>query len=107
MEHEYTGKSLTDAEINDLEPFDDDECIDFLKNLLDELDDPMHIGITKKVIEDGYNSLSSQQQLVFKTYILKPVLQKCGRCDTFLWEEADFIRENGLCTYCQEIWDND
>lgn len=107
MDHGYIGISLTSDEIDNLEPFDDENCNDFFETLLDELDDPMHIVITKQVINNGYNSLSDKQKMIFKTYILKPTLVKCGRCEEFLWEEADYIRENGLCTYCQEIWDND
>lgn len=107
MEHGYTGIPLTTDEINDLEPFNDEACIDFLESLLDELDDSMHEGITKQVISKGYDSLSDKQKMVFKNYILKPVLVKCGRCEEFLWEEANYIHENGLCTYCQKMWDND
>lgn len=107
MNHGYTGISLISNEIDNLEPFDDECCNDFFETLLDELDNPMHIGITKQVIDNGYNSLSDKQKMVFKIYILEPNLLKCGRCEQFLWEEADYIRENGLCTYCQKMWDND
>lgn len=107
MGHGYTGKHFSSNEIDDMEPFDDTCCNDFFEILLDELDNQMHIGITKQVINNGYNSLSDKQKMIFKTYILKPALVKCGRCEEFVWEEADYIRENGLCTYCQKIWDND
>lgn len=103
----FSGINLTKSEVDNLEPFDGDECISFLKDLLYELDDPVHEGITKQVIDRGYESLSDKQKYIFKTYVIQPNAYACGRDEDFSWSESLFVRENGLCSYCQNVWDHD
>lgn len=57
---------------------------DFLKQLVDgdylDDDDPA-LGITKKVIAEGRESLSEKQDYVFRTYVLdKFVTEDCSLC---------------------------
>lgn len=94
-------------EIEEFEPFDDVNCADFVSIIIDCLDNPMHIGIAKAYIDNGYTSLSEKQKTVFKLYVLKPFMRRCKHDGTFLWEEAYMIYEDGLCSYCEHMHNKD
>lgn len=108
MSHNYEGIHMTNTEIDELEnSFNSQECLDFVEDyLFDMLENDTAIGVCKYMIKQGYNSLSDKQKRVIKIAIQQHIL-KCGRCEEFLWEEANYIIDNGLCTYCQQVWDND
>lgn len=90
-------------EIEEFEPFDDENCVDLVSDIIKCLNNPMHIGIAKSYINNGYNSLSDKQKTVFKLYVLKPFMRRCEQDGTFLWEEAYMIYEDGLCNYCNHM----
>jgi hypothetical protein len=108
MSHGYSGTHMSKTEIAELEnSLDSQDCLDFVENhLIDMLDNDVAIGVCKFWASNGYSSLSEKQKNVAMISLQQNLL-KCGRCDEFVWEEAAFIIDNGLCTYCQQVWDND
>ena len=106
--HGFSGRHMRKDEINEWEcTFDSEECIQFINELIkaESLENNAAIGVSKVYLDSGYNYLSEKQKNVFKT-VLQQNLLKCGRCEVFLWEEADYIIDNGLCPACQQSWDN-
>ena len=103
--HGYTGRRFTKDEISNTD-FSSQECLDYVKRyLLNQDEHPVAKGVLKRMVDVGYDSLTEKQQNVARIAFQKH-LCVCGRCEEFLWEEADFIEENGLCTWCQQSWDN-
>jgi len=83
---------------------------DYLASLLDDGDvwDETAVGITRKVIGDGEESLSSKQRYVFQKRVLEPFGQRdCTLCqDTIPWDDMEMARfrvlfgEPWLCSRC-------
>lgn len=77
---------------------------DFLKQLVDgaHLDDPA-LGITKKLIAEGRESLSQKQDYIFRTYVLDEfVTEDCSFCGSDIpWSEMyEALDNGGYCGYC-------
>lgn len=75
---------------------------------LDDLTDPTLVGITKKVIADGVDSLSAKQKYRFDKDVMGQFPQpKCERCRELIpFNEAyEYIHERSLCGSCQHTWD--
>ncbi len=75
---------------------------------LDDLTDPTLVGITKKVIADGVDSLSDKQKYRFEKDVMgqfpQPTCERCGELIPF--DEAyEHIHEKSLCGSCQHDWD--
>jgi len=84
---------------------DDDGFNDFLQQLIKgEHLDGAALGITKKVIDTGEQSLSPQQTYVFKTYVLDEfITPECKGCglDDIPWCEMYHAYDNGhVCNLC-------
>ncbi|AVW95428.1 hypothetical protein [Vibrio parahaemolyticus] len=95
--------------INDI--YDDDGFSDFLGLLIDmgHLEGAA-LGITKQVIDQGEDSLSSKQKFVFKNQVLEPhTVSECSRCGSNVpWSEMyDAAMEHGLCNYCWHMTTKD
>jgi hypothetical protein len=62
------------------------------------------LGITKKVIADGVESLSLKQRYVFDTYVIGEfATEKCESCQSpVLWSEMLEAYDNG--GYCAHCW---
>jgi hypothetical protein len=83
----------------------------FLQDLINggHLEGPA-LGITKKVIADGEESLSPKQQHVFKNYVLAEyVTNECKRCgEDIPWSEMYHAYDNGhLCNWCWHMTTKD
>jgi hypothetical protein len=104
---------LEDSDIKDLTSrFYQDDFNDFLETLLERdcIDKERDIGITKQVIDSGYDSLSEKQKMCFVLNVIKPNYIECQRCNEFIsWNEVMFIMddEDNYCSYCRQAWDND
>jgi len=104
-----TGIFMSRKEIDDLErTFDESECVEFVKGLIETLDNDIAVGVCKFFVKNGYDKLSDKQKNVFKI-TLQHNLMKCRICedDGFSWGEAQFIIDNGLCSFCKHKWDKD
>ena len=83
---------------------------ELLQNLLDDgyIEHDTAIGITKKVIKDGIESLRGDQRTVYGRYV-EPIFNnsetKCGRCqetiDSLPTNEKYFLISNGYCSLCE------
>ena len=84
--------------------YDEEGFAEFLQELLDSgsIDDGKEIGITKQVIDKGYDSLSDKQKWVFDKMIDANTFDECNRCgDSIPWCEMMYALDNdGLCSYC-------
>ena len=90
--------------------FMEEDANDFLQELINLgcLDDPAK-GITKLVIDKGFNSLSIKQQYVFKEAIIQHYTDECYRCGNEIpWTEMSAAEHNGgLCSWCDQVGSKD
>lgn len=95
--------------------FEDPDFLGFLQELLnsgilDEKEDldKMCIGISKKAIDEGWDSLSEKQQNVLQIMCDKICDDRCTHCgDSIPWCEMMFaIEHKGMCTHCVHIWED-
>ena len=95
----------------DAKRFLENDLNDFLKELIDNkrLNDSTEEGITKLVIDKGYNSLSDKQKFVFKNAISHYVIDECTRCgEDIPWCEMSAAEDNGgMCSWCQQLGRDD
>jgi hypothetical protein len=86
---------------------EDEAFRDFLQELVDHayLDNP-ELGITRKVIAEGVDSLSEKQQQIFEINVLRPhTVSKCKLCgDRVPWNEMYEAVSSweGRCGYCED-----
>ena len=64
-------------------------------------------GITKQVIDKGYDSLSEKQKFVFDRAISNNSIDECKTCGTDIpWSEMlNALDNGGLCSHCQHMWE--
>lgn len=69
--------------------------------------DKMAIGISKQLIDKGYDSLSPKQKKVIDIVANKHFYKECTHCgDSIPWCEMMFaINNGGMCTHCVHVWD--
>lgn len=71
--------------------------------------EPTALGITKLVIDKGFESLTSKQKHVFLDAIHHHYYDECNRCSNDIpWSEM-YVAEisNGQCSWCVKLSDND
>lgn len=77
---------------------------------LDESDDndKIAIGVSKRLIAEGYDSLSFKQQKVIDIIANKHFFKSCTHCgDNIPWCEMMFVIEHdGMCSHCVHIWND-
>lgn len=91
-----------------IERFSEDDFKSYLEELIniDCLEDTA-LGITKKVLNNGFDSLSDKQKYVFLAYAIIPnYIEHCKRC----WEEIAWCEmlyavyeSNRYCCYCSHM----
>ena len=88
-----------------------EEFIDFIQELIDgdRFSDSKEVGIAKRVIDKGYQSLSDKQKFVFENAISHFVYGDCIRCGLEIpWSEMSAAEANGgMCGWCQQLSRND
>ncbi|MEA4918159.1 hypothetical protein [Proteiniphilum sp.] len=67
--------------------------------------EPIQEGITKLVIDKGYDFLSIKQKKVFDYMIDTNTVDSCERCgsDIPFCEMFEALDNGGLCNYCQHM----
>jgi hypothetical protein len=89
----------------------DDSLNDFLEEIIEgEHLEGAALGITKKVIKEGVESLTRKQKRVFDTYVLGEfVTAACKRCGNDIpWSEMYHAYDNGdLCNWCWHMTEKD
>jgi len=84
---------------------------DFLHELIEghRLNDAKEVGITKLVIDQGFDSLSDKQKFVFENAISHLVYNECLRCGNDIpWCEMSAAEDNGkVCSWCQQLGSKD
>ena len=82
----------------------EDDFTPFLEELIatDRFDDPMELGIAKRVAAEGFDSLSKNQQFVFEGAISHFVCENCVQCGREIpWEEMSAAEDRGgKCGWC-------
>ena len=63
----------------------------------------MEVGISKRMLDKGYDHLSEKQKYVFNKMIERNTINECRRCgcDIPLSEMAEALDNGGYCNYCQ------
>lgn len=90
----------------DTRRFHEEGFNDFLQELVDsEQLEPMQKGITKLVIDKGYDILSDKQKHVFNYMIDEICTETCERCGIEIpWcEMFDALDNGGYCNYCKHM----
>lgn len=67
--------------------------------------DKMEEGIAKRMLDRGYDSLSSKQKYVFEKAIKNNYVAECKRCAIEIpWcEMFEALDNGGYCNYCQHM----
>ena len=86
--------------------YEEDDFEGFVQDLINSgrLDDK-ETGISKLMLDKGYDSLSEKQKYVFDKAIEKNTIKYCERCGAPIpWCEMEGALENGgYCNYCQHM----
>lgn len=86
--------------------FHEEDFSGFLQQLVDSKQlEPMQEGITKLVIDKGYDILSEKQRKVFDYMINTTCKETCERCESDIpWcEMFEALDNGGYCNYCQHM----
>ena len=79
----------------------------FLQELIEwEQIEGAALGIAKQVLDKGLESLSEQQDFVFRKYVVEAnFVDRCKRCgNEIAWHEMVFAHRNGgFCEYCEHM----
>ncbi len=85
----------------------EDDFNEFLKELINNnnLNDLKEEGITKQVIDKGFESLTDKQKWTFEKAISYYTYDECDRCGLEIpWIEMSASEINGgLCSWCQQM----
>ncbi|MCR4811922.1 MAG: hypothetical protein K5867_04925 [Bacteroidales bacterium] len=88
------------------ERYEEEDFEGFVQDLIKSgrLDDK-EIGISKLMLDKGYDSLSEKQQYVFDKAIEKNSIEYCERCSCPIpWcEMMEALDNGGYCNYCQHM----
>ena len=80
------------------------------RGILDESDDndKIAIGVSKRLIAEGYDCLTTRQQKVIYIMANKHFYKSCTHCgDSIPWCEMMFaIEHDGMCSHCVHIWND-
>jgi len=86
--------------------YQEDDFNGFLQELIksDRLESKEE-GITKLVLDKGYDALSQKQKYVFDKMIGDNTVQECERCACDIpWSEMlEALDNGGYCNYCQHM----
>jgi len=86
--------------------YNEDDFTGFLQELIDSNQlEPMQKGITKLVIDKGYDALSFKQKTVFDYMVEEYTNDVCERCGVEIpWcEMLDTLDNGGYCNYCKHM----
>ncbi len=93
------------------ENYSGDEFIQFINELISQnrFSDNKEVGISKLVIEKGFETLTEKQKFVFKNAISHYVQDECSRCRLEIpWSEMSATEHNGgMCSWCEQMTRND
>lgn len=88
------------------ERYEEEDFEGFVQDLIKSgrLDDK-EIGISKLMLDKGYDSLSEKQKYVFDKAIEKNSIEYCERCSCPIpWcEMMEALDNGGYCNYCQHM----
>lgn len=86
--------------------FNEEDCNGYLEQLIESGRlDSTQSGITKLVIDKGYDVLSPRQRKVFGYMIDTNTVESCERCGISIpWcEMLEALDNGGYCSYCQHM----
>lgn len=90
--------------------YEEEEFKGFLEQLISSNRiEGMEAGITKFVIDNGYETLSVKQKYVFDRMLDNNSIKECKRCGcTIPWcEMLEALDNGGYCNYCQHMMEKD
>lgn len=88
------------------ESYQEDDFNGFLQDLINSNRlDSKEEGISKLVLDKGYESLSEKQKYVFDKMIDTNTISECKRCacDIPWCEMLEALDNGGYCNYCQHM----
>ena len=79
---------------------------EYLKSILDNIDDSKVKGIAKLAVDKGFDNLSDSQKFVLTNGITDYIMNECPNCgNTIDYEDMEISIFNGKCLSCQQDWD--
>lgn len=85
--------------------YEEEDFNGFLTELIqgNRFNDSKEAGITERVIDKGFDSLSDKQKFVFEKAISHYVFDECSTCGNEIpWCEMSAAEDNGgQCSWCQ------
>ena len=77
----------------------------YLKEIIDNIDDVNIRGIAKKAIDIGFDKLSKKQQFVLNQGISDYIMKECPNCgEQISYEDMAISIDNGRCSSCKNVW---
>lgn len=79
---------------------------DYVKQIVEDIDDPKTKGIAKKAIDVGFDNLTAPQKYTLEQGISDFIMKECPVCgEEINYEDMQSAIFNGKCSYCQHKWD--
>ncbi len=78
------------------------KLVDYLKEILPNIDDKTAQGIAKLAIEKGMHTLSSAQLSTLNKGIADYIVRECPNCGHEVdYHDMSYVLANGICGLCQ------
>ncbi|NOZ36038.1 MAG: hypothetical protein GXO80_12165 [Chlorobi bacterium] len=89
--------------------YSEEDFSDFLNDVINSEElEGKELGITKLVLDKGYDKLTDKQKYVFDEKVVKYFyIEKCERCFSEIpWSEMFYAYDyNHLCGYCEHVYE--
>ena len=80
--------------------------IDYLENIVKNIDDETTKGIAKLAVDRGIDSLSDKQKYVLEKGLSDYVMLECPDCgEQIEFDNMEIDMFNGRCSYCQNRYE--
>ncbi len=81
------------------------EFIEYLKNILENIDDTVAKGIAKRAIDKGVTALTEKQRYILDEGIADYIMNECPNCgEEIKYEDMAIAIDNGKCSACSYQW---
>ena len=80
--------------------------LDYLRTIIDNIDDSTTKGIGKLALDRGVEILSDRQKYTLEQGISDYIIEECDYCgDQISFEDMPFAIDNGKCSACNHSWE--
>ncbi len=77
----------------------------YLRQIVNDIDDQSVQGIARKAIDIGFEGLTDRQKYTLEEGISDFIMSECPYCeDEINYEDMQFAIHNGKCSFCEHRW---